>query len=136
MESKKWRDVAESDYRPYKHYVDKQMLPVVVCTLAHRVEGVMHITYHHRALDILCGPEPFLPITLAKIYDLATGTLITERDFVAINKSQIVVLYETGTPFSKGEEPGLESAQGSVVQQEPDSRSGEQPDASPKPANE
>lgn len=120
--SNKQRDVEETGRQPYNLYVEKDLLPVVVWTTAHRIEGMMHITYHHRALDILCGPEPFLPVTLAKVYDAATDTLISERDFIAISKSHIVFLYETGKPFSKT--------------QEPDSEGTEQPDASPKPDDE
>jgi len=91
------------EYAPYKRYVEKQMLPIVVCTNIYRIEGIMHITYHHRALDVLNGPETFVPITQAKIYNAMTGDLIVEREFVAISKRQLVLLYETGEPIAPPE---------------------------------
>jgi hypothetical protein len=74
----------------------------------------MHVTYHHRALDILCGPEPYLPITQAQVFDAASDELLAEHDFLAINKSQIVFLYETGKPLFESEERvGIEGEEAS-----------------------
>lgn len=94
-----------TEQRPYRAYVEKQILPVVVCTGTQRIEGHMHITYHHRALDILNGLEEFIPITSARVFNAATDTLIAEREFVAVNKHTITTLWETGEPFSPPTRP-------------------------------
>jgi hypothetical protein len=86
----------EAEYAPYRRYVEKLLLPVVIYMSNCRVEGVMHVTYHHRALDILNGPETFLPVTQARIFRDLSNELICTQEFVAVAKSQIVCLYETG----------------------------------------
>jgi len=110
-EEGKRRMEAETEYRPYKCYVEKQMLPIVVCTNNYRIEGMMHITYHHRALDILNGPEDFIPITSAKIYNAVTNEFLAEQDFVAISKGQLVLLFETGKPPSPSPKTEAELAE-------------------------
>jgi len=63
----------------------------------HRIEGVMHVLYNHRVLDVLNGmPEVFIPITAARIFETATKELVAERAFLAVNKQEIVFLYEDG----------------------------------------
>lgn len=109
-EKKEWRE-PEPEYAPYKRYVEKQTLPVVVYTHHHRIEGDMHVTYHHRALDILNGPECYVPITSAKIYSIATGELVVEKEFVAVSKSHLILLYETGQPRWASEKNDSESGE-------------------------
>jgi len=114
-----WREekqeVAETEegYQPYKRYVEKQLLPVAILTANHRIEGMMHITYHHRALDVLNGPESFVPVTSARIYNVATNELVTEVAFVAITKRQIVLVYETGEILPSPQKSRDENAPGS-----------------------
>jgi len=91
--------IVENEYQPYKRYVEKQRLPVVICMNNWRVEGMLHITYHHRALDVLNGPENFVPITSARVFNSVTNEMIAELDFLAVTKRQIVLFYETGDPL-------------------------------------
>jgi len=108
-EDRKLRREAEPvEYRPYKAYVEKQTLPIVVYTTGQRIEGFMHVTYHHRALDVLNSPDPFLPVTAARIYDATTSVLLGERNFIAINKTHLVLLWEAGKPVSTSGEPETE----------------------------
>ncbi len=80
-----------------KTVIPKQMIPVVVRTAEYRIEGIMHVLYNHRVLDVLNGvPEMFVPITSARIYPATGETLLTERDFIAVNKNHIMFLYEVG----------------------------------------
>lgn len=80
-----------------KTVIPKQTVPVVLRTGRHRIEGTMHVPYNHRVLDVLNGvPEYFIPITGVRIYDAATEDLVGEREFLAINKREIVFLYEAG----------------------------------------
>jgi len=87
------------EYAPYRRYVEKMLLPIVICTDVYRLVGYMHLTYHHRALDVLNGPEAFIPLTNAQIYNISTGELFAEQEFVAISKDKITILYETGLPI-------------------------------------
>ena len=113
-EKRSWVE-PEPEYAPYKRYVEKQMLPVVVYTHHHRIEGNMHVTYHHRALDILNGPECYVAITSAKIFGVLTGELVVEKDFVAVSKAHLILLYETGEPrFSPKREDEAEESAGAA----------------------
>jgi len=77
--------------------IPKQTIPVVLRTFEHRIEGVMHVLYNHRVLDVLNGlPEVFIPITSARIFKAETDALVAERAFLAVNKQEIVYLYEDG----------------------------------------
>jgi hypothetical protein len=86
--------------------ISKERLPVVLRVLNYRIEGTMHVVHHMRVLDILNNPEPFLPITDARVYNGSTGALVAETEFIAINKKQIVVLREDqpGSVRRPGEE--------------------------------
>jgi hypothetical protein len=121
----------EMEYAPYRRYVEKLLLPVVVYMNNCRIEGVMHVTYHHRALDILNGPETFLPVTQARIFRGMTNELICTQDFVAVAKSQIVCLYETG----KAVEPmTVESDEEAEASEESAEESAESPEATEESA--
>lgn len=87
-------------------YVEKQRLHVVLRLMNYRIEGVMHIDAKHRPLDMLNNPDPFLPITDARVYTGTTGALMAETDFLAINKEQIVLLREDKSGKAQPEEIG------------------------------
>jgi hypothetical protein len=85
-------------------YAEKQTLQVVIHTCGNRIEGNLHVSYGHRALDALNDPDPFLAITSARIYDLE-GLPIIEREFIAVSKREIVFLYEnTDQPLAGSED--------------------------------
>jgi len=75
-------------------HIEKQGLTVVIYTTRHRIEGTLHVSYSHRALDTLNGSDDCLAITAARIYDDATNTLLSQPEFLAVNKNEIVFLYE------------------------------------------
>ncbi len=82
-------------------YVEKQCISVVIHTRDHRIEGKMHVSYNHRATDALNSHEPFLPVTSVRVYD-DKGLMVIEREFVAVNKHEIVLLYEcTDRPYDE-----------------------------------
>jgi hypothetical protein len=112
---------AQPEYAPYRRYVEKMLLPIVICTDVYRVVGYMHLTYHHRALDVLNGPEAFIPVTNAQIYNISTGELFAEQEFVAISKDKITILYETGLPIPPEYKAGEAGAEGSEPQSQPGS---------------
>jgi hypothetical protein len=133
-EEKEKKETAEVEeaYQPYKRYVEKQMLPVVICTSSYRVEGMMHITYHHRALDVLNGPESFVPITSARIYNAATNELVAELDFIAITKRQIVLFYEAGEPLPPPHKRAAGEAEGAEASSDRAGKGATESDASPE----
>jgi len=57
-----------------------------------RLHGTAHLIRNQRLLDLLnVADQPFLPLTDVKMFDEETGQAI-ETDFVAINKSEILLL--------------------------------------------
>ena len=94
--------IGQEQRRP--SYVEKQALPVVIHTCSYRIEGKLHVKYNHRALDSLNDEDPFIPITSARVFDLE-GLPMIERDFIAVNKREIVFLYEsTDQPFAEAQD--------------------------------
>lgn len=76
------------------HYVNKQTLQVVIYTRANRIEGTVHVLYSHRALDMLNLKDQFIAVTDASIYPLEGVEVLYKGNFIAINKNEIVFLYE------------------------------------------
>jgi hypothetical protein len=68
----------------------KNTVPVIFLTSTFRLEGDMHVIAGGRLLDEINKERDFIPLTNATIYD-ATGTPLDSLDFIAINKSQILV---------------------------------------------
>ena len=85
---------AMGEQSPTRRKIQKDRMPVVLRVLDYRIEGTMHVVQHMRVLDILNNPEPFLPITQARVYNASTGALVAETEFIAINKKQICLLRE------------------------------------------
>jgi len=89
-----------------KAVIPKQIVPVILHTAEHRIEGMMHCLYNYRVSDMMNAiQENFIPITSARVYSLATNALIAEHEFIAINKQHIIFLYEHGKRWEKPEEP-------------------------------
>ena len=68
----------------------KEINPVIFLTSTYRFEGEMHVVAGGRLLDEINKERDFIPLTNATIYD-ATGTPLETLDFIAINKSQILM---------------------------------------------
>lgn len=68
----------------------KEIIPVVFFTSTYRLEGEMHVVADGRLLDEINKERDFIPLTNATIYD-ATGSPLETLDFIAINKSQILM---------------------------------------------
>ncbi len=74
----------------------KETIRVVLLTNTHRLEGDVHVVPGGRLLDEINKERDFLPLTKADIYDLNSSTLIDSLQFIAINKSQIVMIAPAG----------------------------------------
>lgn len=80
---------------PNIHYINKQTLNVVIFTKKYKIEGNIHVLYNHRALDILNERDSFIAVTKAKMSELGDDKKrFYEGDFLALNKNEIVMLYE------------------------------------------
>ena len=76
------------------HYINKQTLSVVIFTEDYKIEGLIHVLYNHRALDVLNADDHFVAVTNAQVSSLATNNTVYEGDFIAVNKDDITLLYE------------------------------------------
>ena len=57
-----------------------------------RLHGTAHLVRNQRLLDLLnIVDQPFLPLTNVKMFDEEMGQVL-ETDFVAVNKSEILLL--------------------------------------------
>jgi hypothetical protein len=81
----------------YTDYVSKNSIPVVMQTLTHHIRGYIYVQEDDRLSDELNRPEKFLPVTHAVVLD-ASGNKLSEAQFLAVNRSQIVWVYPEETP--------------------------------------
>ena len=66
-----------------------------------RLNGTAHLVRNQRLLDLLnIADQPFLPLTDVRMFDEQTGQLLT-TDFVAVNKSEILLLTGYSTEVQK-----------------------------------
>jgi hypothetical protein len=70
----------------------KEKIPVVLLTTNYRLEGEMHVVPGGRLLDEINKERDFIPITNATVYDISGETPLDTLDFVAINKSLVVLV--------------------------------------------
>jgi Family of unknown function (DUF6812) len=70
----------------------KERIRVVILTATYRIEGEVHISPGGRVLDEVNKDKPFLPLTKAAVYSITGNKPLTLRDFLAVNKSSIVMI--------------------------------------------
>mgnify|MGYP001573052193 FL=1 len=76
--------------------IKKNTVNVVVRTLNERIEGAIYIVPETRLLDMLNkSPDHFLAVSNARVYDVESGKLSFETDFLIINKDHIVHMNDT-----------------------------------------
>lgn len=79
----------------YKGKVKKEKFPVIIKTTLERIEGNAYLIPDNRLLDMLnTDSQNFIAISDAKVYSLKDGRLLSEADFLAVNKEQIVLIVE------------------------------------------
>lgn len=77
----------------YKAQVTKEQVSVIIGTHGEKIEGMIFKLPENRLLDMLNqGNETFIPVSQAKVYSMATGKLMFETDFLAVNKTHVVFL--------------------------------------------
>ncbi|MCD4784553.1 MAG: hypothetical protein K8T10_12090 [Candidatus Eremiobacteraeota bacterium] len=70
----------------------KEKIPVILLTTTYRLEGEMHVVPGGRLLDEINKERDFLPITNATVYDISGETPLDTLDFIAVNKSLVVMV--------------------------------------------
>lgn len=72
----------------------KERIHVILLTTTYRLEGEMHVVPGGRLLDEINKERDFIPITNATVYD-NTGETLDTLDFIAVNKSLVVMVAPT-----------------------------------------
>ena len=70
----------------------KESIRVILLTSTYRVEGHIHVVPGGRLLDEINKEREFIPVTRASIYALDGEAPLDILDFVAVNKSQVVMI--------------------------------------------
>ncbi|MCQ2735881.1 MAG: hypothetical protein MJ234_01505 [bacterium] len=73
--------------------VPKEKVPVILLTSSYRVEGELHVVPGGRLIDEINKKDrDFIPVTNATIYEIAGDAPLDSLDFIAINKTQVVMI--------------------------------------------
>lgn len=70
----------------------KEKVPVILLTTTYRLEGEMHVVPGGRLLDEINKERDFIPITNATVYDVTGEQPLDTLDFIAVNKSLVVMV--------------------------------------------
>jgi len=73
----------------------KEKVRVIVLTTTYRLEGEMYVVPGGRVLDEINRERDFVPVTNATVYD-SDGEVLDTLEFLAVNKSQIVMVAPMG----------------------------------------
>jgi len=82
----------------YKGIVKKEKINAVIRTANEKIVGTIFKLPQNRLLDMLNQDSgPFIPVTSAKVFHVVTGRLMYEAEFLAINKSSVVIIADKVT---------------------------------------
>ncbi|MCE1246612.1 MAG: hypothetical protein LWY06_08210 [Firmicutes bacterium] len=70
----------------------KEKIPVILLTTTYRLEGEMHVVPGGRLLDEINKERDFIPVTNATVYDISGETPLDTLEFLAVNKSLVVMV--------------------------------------------
>jgi hypothetical protein len=87
-------DEVDPKGKKFTNVITKIGLPVVIQTLAHRIEGSIHIQPQHRLMDELNNADQFLAITDARVVNLKAEVLFQTK-FMTVNKHEIIWILPT-----------------------------------------
>ena len=75
-------------------YTSKDRVRVVLATNVYRVEGDMHVLAGSRLTDALNSKaKDFFAITDAKVFDMNTGELRFEPEYIAVARDSISIIF-------------------------------------------
>lgn len=75
----------------FTHVVSKHPVPVTLQTVENRIRGTMHVKPNERVKDELNGPERFIAVTDAVVYN-SLNEEIYRFDFLVVNTVHIIWL--------------------------------------------
>lgn len=87
--------------------IEKVRVRVLIYTNLFRIEGFIYVIPGSRLIDFLNTPGDFIPITDATLRFLAGEKETLQKDFLALRKSNIILLMETEESGSEKAVPGL-----------------------------
>ncbi|QPJ64181.1 MAG: hypothetical protein G3M78_01700 [Candidatus Nitrohelix vancouverensis] len=77
----------------YNSHITKDTIGVEIRTTNERIEGKIFKMPKNRMLDYLNQmEESFIPVTEVSVYDAASGKLLFESEFIALNKKHIIFI--------------------------------------------
>ena len=77
----------------YKSVVRKVKVDAVIRTSSENIQGSIFKLPETRLLDMLNQEsQAFIPVSGAKVFHVSTGKLMFEAEFLAVNKSHVVVI--------------------------------------------
>lgn len=77
----------------YKGVVKKEKIDAIIRTPSENIQGTIFKIPHTRLLDMLNHEsEGFIPVSDAKVFNVNTGKLMFEAEFLAVNKNHVVVI--------------------------------------------
>ena len=79
--------------KTFTNVITKRPVAVHIHTISQLIKGFVHVRPDERLKDELNHSEQFIAVTNAKIYAL-NGEVIHQCDFLAVNRSQIVWLFQ------------------------------------------
>jgi len=87
-------DEVDPKGKKFTNVITKIELPVVIQTLAHRIEGKLHIQPQLRLMDELNNADQFIAITEARVVNLKSEVLFFAK-FMTVNKHEIIWILPT-----------------------------------------
>ena len=82
--------------------ISKAIVPTIIQTTSHRIEGNVHIRPDGRLKDELDRDELFLAVTDARIFN-SDGSILYESEFLGISRQQIIWIKPNGETINPGE---------------------------------
>lgn len=71
--------------------VSKESVPVIIQTVTHRIQGMLHVRPQERLTDEVNTADQFFAITEATIFD-NSGDVLYECEFFTVNRRHVVWL--------------------------------------------
>ncbi len=70
----------------------KETVRVVLLTGSYRLEGDVHVVPGGRLLDEINKERDFIPLTNASVFEVSGDQPLDTLEFIAVNKSQVVMV--------------------------------------------
>lgn len=69
-----------------------EKIKVIVLTTAYRLEGEVHVSEGASLMDELNKVRDFVPVYNTDLFEVMGGNPLDHLDFIAVNKSQILMI--------------------------------------------